>query len=140
MYCGGKFLALILTWLLVDDVSSAVVDLGSYEFRAGYSGEDMPRSVIPSLCGHLEATEDVEMDNKSSTYISGYPELHFKREKMALSPLYQEDNTSKFNSGLTLCDSEFRCFGRANGQIYHQKPHVEPERHSIDLDGIQCAQ
>ena len=82
---------------MVDDVSSAVVDLGSYEFRAGYSGEDMPRSVIPSLCGHLEATEDVDMDNKSSSYISGYPELHFKREKMALSPLYQEDNTSKFS-------------------------------------------
>jgi len=27
MYCG-------------DDVSSAVIDLGSYEFRSGYSGED----------------------------------------------------------------------------------------------------
>lgn len=47
---------------LLDDVSSAVLDFGSYETRAGkfffiiaigYSGEDQPRSVIPSCVGAL---------------------------------------------------------------------------------------
>jgi len=41
MYCG-------------DDVSSAVIDIGHEETRAGYSGEDVPRSMIPSLLGVLE--------------------------------------------------------------------------------------
>lgn len=65
MYCG-------------DDVSSAVIDIGREETRAGYSGEDCPRCVIPSYIGVLEgeaakarpqmaASEDAEMaedDNK----------------------------------------------------------------------------
>jgi actin-like protein 6A len=40
MYCG-------------DDVSSVVFDIGNFEMRAGYSGEDTPRSVIPSQVGVL---------------------------------------------------------------------------------------
>ena len=36
---------------LVDDVSSAVIDIGSEETRAGYSGEDTPRCVLPSYVG-----------------------------------------------------------------------------------------
>lgn len=38
MYCG-------------DDVSSCVLDIGHYETRAGYSGEDQPRCVLPSVVG-----------------------------------------------------------------------------------------
>ena len=53
----------------LDDVSSAVIDIGREETRAGkfhpqsqnnfssflgYSGEDCPRSMIPSLLGVLE--------------------------------------------------------------------------------------
>ena len=38
MYCG-------------DDVSSVVFDIGSYQVRAGYSGEDVPRSILPSNVG-----------------------------------------------------------------------------------------
>lgn len=40
MYCG-------------DDVSSVVFDIGSFNIRAGYSGEDCPRIVIPSQVGVL---------------------------------------------------------------------------------------
>ena len=46
---------------LIDDVSSVVVDIGSFHTRAGkflhliiiigYSGEDCPRSVNPSIVG-----------------------------------------------------------------------------------------
>jgi actin-related protein len=34
-----------------DDVSSCVLDIGHSETRAGYSGEDQPRSVLPSVVG-----------------------------------------------------------------------------------------
>ena len=40
MYCG-------------DDVSSVVLDIGSFNVRAGYSGEDCPRSILPSYVGVL---------------------------------------------------------------------------------------
>jgi len=42
MYCG-------------DDVSSVVLDIGSYQTRAGYSGEDVPRSILPSMVGVMKA-------------------------------------------------------------------------------------
>jgi hypothetical protein len=36
MYCGGKYTYfVVLTFHIIDDVSAAVIDLGSYEFRAG---------------------------------------------------------------------------------------------------------
>ena len=38
MYCG-------------DDVSSVVFDIGNYNVRSGYSGEDCPRSILPSYVG-----------------------------------------------------------------------------------------
>jgi len=46
MYCG-------------DDVSSVVIDMGSYQTRFGYSGEDCPRCVIPSMGGQI-STEEVK--------------------------------------------------------------------------------
>lgn len=51
MYCG-------------DDVSSVVFDIGSYQTRAGYSGEDCPRSILPSLVGVVNG--DSNMDGKSN--------------------------------------------------------------------------
>ena len=38
----------------LDDVSSSVIDIGHEEIRAGYSGEDCPRSQIPALLGAME--------------------------------------------------------------------------------------
>ena len=106
----------------LDDVSAAVIDLGSYEFRAGkflnshslnqnfyltgYSGEDQPRSVMPSCTGILNTSaeskdnQDVDMDDgaaKKQKSISGYSELGFKRDHMKVAPLYQEDNTMNFD-------------------------------------------
>lgn len=49
MYCG-------------DDVSSIVFDIGSFNVRAGYSGEDCPRIVIPSQVGVLPEV-DVDGDH-----------------------------------------------------------------------------
>jgi len=90
MYCG-------------DDVSSAVVDLGTYETRAGYSGEDCPRSVIPSVAGLLEdakGAEDVEMkeDGKGDKRVyTGTAALNFKRDHMRIQPLYEADGILNFD-------------------------------------------
>jgi actin-related protein len=44
MYCG-------------DDVSSVVFDIGQYNCRSGYSGEDCPRSILPSVVGICPSEE-----------------------------------------------------------------------------------
>ncbi len=69
-----------------------MLDVGTFQFRAGYSGEDCPRTVIPSLIGLCDAESDIPMDDsvaiKASKYISGSAELNFKRDHMELAPLY----------------------------------------------------
>ena len=89
----------------LDDVSSAVIDIGKEETRAGYSGEDCPRCVIPSCLGVLEgeaaktrprvtaATEDVDMEEEnkekkeaqeSIRYVTGRTDLSRKRDGMKI--------------------------------------------------------
>ena len=122
----------------VDDVSSAVIDLGTFETRAGkssksfhsafniriqlnlrcagYSGEDCPRSVIPSSLGVLEGEhakmpqkpaaqveEDAEMAEEKEVkeqpqirLITGKSEIGFKRDHMRIEPLYSQEGQSKF--------------------------------------------
>lgn len=54
MYCG-------------DDVSSIVFDIGSFNIRAGYSGEDCPRIVIPSQVGLVDKWENPPIDKTVMT-------------------------------------------------------------------------
>jgi len=108
MYCG-------------DDVSSCVLDIGHYETRAGYSGEDQPRSVMPSIVGTYDHTvtmpvnqqEDVEMAGEDGPVmintgeapktklekriICGSSALNFKRDNMQIEPLYQQDGMINFD-------------------------------------------
>ena len=78
----------------------------------GYSGEDCPRSMIPSLLGVLEGeaarqprrpinTDDAEMVDEAAEapkirYISGRTEIGRKRDHMSIKPLFQEDGMSKY--------------------------------------------
>ena len=82
---------------------------------SGYSGEDVPRSVIPSCLGVLEGEhaklpqkppskveEDVEMEaaeekkeQPSIRLISGKSEIAFKRDHMRIEPLFSQEGTSK---------------------------------------------
>ena len=41
MFSGGKN-----SYWLLDEVSSLIYDIGSFYFRVGYSGEDLPKCVI----------------------------------------------------------------------------------------------
>jgi len=72
----------------------------------GYSGEDTPRCVIPSVCGELEEEqkaapampigeegEDVEMNgdagsDKRMRYFCGSDSLGLKRDHMEIKPLF----------------------------------------------------
>jgi len=59
MYCG-------------DDVSSVVFDIGQYQVRSGYSGEDVPRCVYPAYVGVTADGEAVAPDqNKQDVPMNG---------------------------------------------------------------------
>lgn len=62
MYCG-------------DDVSSVVLDVGTYQTRAGYSGEDMPRCLMPSTVGICPPEERKEIDTKEDVPMKSGPEI-----------------------------------------------------------------
>lgn len=87
MYCG-------------DDVSSVVLDIGSYQTRAGYSGEDCPRSILPSTVGVVKGGEDEAMDGadeKKKNIVVGASELGHRRENMEIHSIFDDDGMLKFD-------------------------------------------
>ena len=40
--------------MFTEDITAIVIDVGSLTVRAGYSGEDTPKIVMPSQLGVLE--------------------------------------------------------------------------------------
>ena len=91
MYCG-------------DDVSSVVFDMGSYQVRSGYSGEDVPRSILPSNVGVLlnEKGADVEMEaseaapQKRQGIIVGQSEVGHRRDNMDVQNIFDSDGLLRF--------------------------------------------
>ena len=47
----------MLTCLLIDEVSALVLDPGSASIRAGFAGEDTPKSIVPTYYGELEGKQ-----------------------------------------------------------------------------------
>ena len=95
MYCG-------------DDVSSVVFDIGSYQVRSGYSGEDVPRSVLPSVVGvqATDAQQDVEMESpgiiandkaRRTGIVVGSTELSMRRDNMDVQSIFDQDGILKFD-------------------------------------------
>lgn len=39
---------------LIDDVSALVLDIGAHSVRAGYAGDDSPKSVFPTAYGYRD--------------------------------------------------------------------------------------
>ena len=86
-------------------------------YSSGYSGEDVPRSMIPSLLGVLEGEAaklpkkptpiaeggDAEMADEeakalpSIRYICGQTEIGRKRDHMKIQPLFQDDGMMNFD-------------------------------------------
>ena len=95
MYCG-------------DDVSSVVFDIGSYQVRSGYSGEDVPRSVLPSMVGvePSNGQQDVEMESggiiandkaRRTGIVVGQTELGLRRDNMDVQSIFDQDGILKFD-------------------------------------------
>lgn len=51
------------SWLCTDEVSALVVDIGTSSLRAGYAGDDTPKSIIPTSYGYIPspAGSDIAM-------------------------------------------------------------------------------
>lgn len=48
---------------LVDEINALVLDCGSYSTRAGFAGEDTPKSVVPTFYGSLPSGERLFGEN-----------------------------------------------------------------------------
>lgn len=85
MYCG-------------DDVSSVVVDIGNYQVRSGYSGEDCPRSILPSCVGVLADTDgDVKMEGEKKSGIVVGSNIGHRRDHMDVQSIFDADGLIKFD-------------------------------------------
>jgi len=47
---------------LLDEVGALVFDVGHFSFRAGYAGEDTPKTEVPSMVGYSEDATPMEID------------------------------------------------------------------------------
>ena len=89
MYCG-------------DDVSSVVFDIGQYNVRSGYSGEDCPRSILPSMVGICPSEEKQKDDDQimsgdgagteKSNIIVGSCRIAHRRDNMEIKSIFDENN------------------------------------------------
>ncbi|CAG9461953.1 unnamed protein product [Pedinophyceae sp. YPF-701] len=68
-----------------DEINAVVVDVGSWNVKAGYAGEDVPKAVFPGAVGVLEGDGDVEMADENAAARSGGVTRHAKGGKTYLS-------------------------------------------------------
>lgn len=105
-----------------DEVSAIVLDIGSYQTRLGYAGEDSPKLVIPSvsliqLVGTIQPynsnSDDMEVDPR---FISGHA-VRYRRDYMEINNImhagicnfYLDDNWDLIeNMCLTAIKDEMR--------------------------------
>ncbi len=91
-------------WTLAAIKQEQVSATSKLIYLIGYSGEDCPRSVIPSYVGLCDgaASEDVDMEQVIASgaskrrIITGSAELNFKRDRMEIQPLITADGIRKY--------------------------------------------
>lgn len=68
-----------------------MVDIGSKSIRAGYSGDDTPRYVVPSKCMTLlDKNDDMEIEGqqqKHSDILFGDEYLNVKKDRAAIKDI-----------------------------------------------------
>lgn len=70
-----------------EEVPAIVLDIGEDTIKAGFSGDDSPRAVIPTAVGWIKA-EGIAMDVDKRNFIFGELELSFPRPQMEIiSPI-----------------------------------------------------
>jgi actin-like protein 6A len=85
-----------------EDVGAVVVDIGGFETRAGFAGEDTPKAVFPSLMGLIaSSSDDVTMTGARGEVIGeeeemskrkvGAAELSYRRDDMEVKSPFDGD-------------------------------------------------
>lgn len=67
----------------IDEINALVLDCGSYTTRAGFAGEDTPKSVVPTHYGQLPSGERLFGENA----------IHLPRPDMEIRNPYNSDGT-----------------------------------------------
>lgn len=71
-----------------DEVSALVIDIGHYQTRIGYAGEDSPKIVVPSVVGTIRPESKDESMDLDTRYITGH-DINFRRDGMILNKLLE---------------------------------------------------
>ena len=69
--------------MLVDEINALVLDQGTHSTRAGFAGEDTPKSVVPTYYGVSSSGERIFGDNA----------IHVPRADMEIRNPYNADGT-----------------------------------------------
>lgn len=69
-----------------DEVNALVLDPGSYSIRAGFAGEDTPKSVVPSYYGLHESS------GSSGKYLFGENAIHNPTSHMDIRNPFNSDS------------------------------------------------
>lgn len=97
-----------------DEVGSLVFDIGSFNSRFGYSGEDTPRYVFESHIGvsQIQSNDDVIMDNKEVKYFFGENELRYYKPGIIVNnPINSQGYVENFNLLEKLVENVYnKCF------------------------------
>jgi len=68
---------------MVDDSETIVIDIGSFNIKAGFAGEDAPKVIIPSMIGKPKSVSAlIGMDQKD--FYVGYEAIS-KKKVLSLS-------------------------------------------------------
>ena len=74
---------------LVDEISALVLDPGYSSVRAGFAGEDVPKSVIPSYYGTIESASD----SAETKYVFGDNSIHTPLPNLHIHNPMSKDGT-----------------------------------------------
>lgn len=110
IYGGGKFhlasLSLtldILILFILDELGALVFDVGHHSFRAGFAGEDCPKTEVPSTIGFIDDIDpSSRMDiDAADQNINGLSSRRYIFDTTAIkSPQSNMDLTSYLKDGM----------------------------------------
>lgn len=101
---------------LVDEVNAIVVDIGTYQVKAGYAGEDAPKFSCPTSLGVAgqgppsKGSKDA-MDIDSRQFKAGLGSLETARDGMDVVTPFKDGLLDDWEAVTALCDHIFKYVG-----------------------------
>ena len=78
------------------DLSSIVADVGSLTTKAGYSGEDTPKHLVPSFVGRI--SQGMQEEGTSAKHLVGDNSLNFRKEGMDIRQVSSQGRIIDFEA------------------------------------------